>query len=98
VERKRGASTECSPNCAGHFHDGFTGVALVAEHRNEEALVESFAGYQILMTQTNPPPKWMQSARKDLVAEYEALNQPARAALMRAQIAMSTGDPKERDE
>jgi hypothetical protein len=38
------------------------------------------------------------SARKDLVAEYEAFNQPAKAALMGAQIAMSTGDPKERDE
>jgi serine/threonine protein kinase/tetratricopeptide (TPR) repeat protein len=74
------------------------GGALVNEHRYEEAVVESLAGYQILMKQTNPPLNWMHSARKDLLAEYDALNQPAKAALMRAQIAISAAGPKDRRE
>jgi eukaryotic-like serine/threonine-protein kinase len=74
------------------------GGALVNEHRYADAEAESAAGYQILLKQPNPPPNWMQSGRKDLLAEYEALNQPAKAALVRAQIAMSDGNPKGRDE
>ena len=74
------------------------GGVLVAERRYEDAEVETFAGYQILMKQTNPPPNWMHSARKDLLAEYEALNQPAKAALVRAQIAMFAAESKDRDE
>jgi hypothetical protein len=30
---------------------------------------------------------WLQGAREDLVAEYEALHQPDRAAVYRAEIA-----------
>jgi serine/threonine protein kinase/tetratricopeptide (TPR) repeat protein len=74
------------------------GDALVAERRYKDAEVESLAGYQILMKQTNPPPNWMHSARKDLLAEYEALNQPAKAALVRAQIAMSAADSMDHHE
>jgi len=64
------------------------GGVLVAERRYNDAEVESLDGYQILMKQTNPPPNWMRSVRKDLVREYEALNQPAKAASMRAQLAV----------
>ena len=64
------------------------GGVLVAERRYNDAEAESLDGYQILMKQTNPPPNWMRSARKDLVTEYEALNQPAKAASMRAQLAV----------
>jgi eukaryotic-like serine/threonine-protein kinase len=65
------------------------GGVLVTERRYREAEVESLAGYQILMNQPNPPPNWMRSARKDLLAEYESLNQPVKAALMRAQLAIA---------
>ncbi len=74
------------------------GGVLVAERRYKDAEVVSLDGYQILMKQTNPSPNWMQSARKDLLAEYEALNQPAKAALIRAQIAMSAADSKDHHE
>lgn len=61
------------------------GGALANEHRYQEAEAESRAGYTILMKQSSPPQNWIQSARKDLVAEYEALNQPEKAAPFRAQ-------------
>jgi serine/threonine protein kinase/Tfp pilus assembly protein PilF len=74
------------------------GGALVSEHRYPAAEVESAAGYQILLKQSNPPPNWMRSARNDLLAEYEALDEPAKASWMRTQIAISEGNTKGRDQ
>jgi serine/threonine-protein kinase len=63
------------------------GRALLLQRRFREAEQESLAGYGILMKQTSPPARWLNDARADLVACYEALNQPARAAQIRAELA-----------
>lgn len=73
----------------GHKLVGITrirlGGALANQHRYREAEAESLAGYTILMKQSSPPQNWMQSARKDLATEYEALHQPEKAAKFRAE-------------
>jgi len=63
------------------------GRALVPQHRYAEAEVESRAGYEILIKQTNPPETWLQNASKDLVEEYRALHQPEKAAKFQAEQA-----------
>jgi serine/threonine protein kinase len=67
------------------------GRSLIPQHHYEDAEIESSAGYGILMKQTNPPANWLQNARKDLVAEYEALKQPEKAATFRVQLAEVEG-------
>jgi serine/threonine-protein kinase len=75
---------------ANHLNVGITrirlGGALAGERRYPEAEVESRAGYDILMKQTSPTVKWLQSARRDLAIEYDALNQPQNAARFRAEL------------
>jgi serine/threonine-protein kinase len=56
------------------------GRALVAEKRYAEAEQHTLAGYRELSKQVNASVTWLQSARKDLVAIYDALGQPAKAA------------------
>jgi len=63
------------------------GRSLLPQHRYADAEIESLAGYGILTKQSNSPANWLQNARKDLVAEYEALRQPEKAALFRAELA-----------
>jgi len=63
------------------------GRALVQQHRYADAEIESLAGYEILMKQSTPPGNWLQNARTDLAAIYEALKQPEKAARFRAELA-----------
>jgi len=61
------------------------GRALLQQHRYTEAEPESRTGYEILL-KTNPDAHWTKNARKDLAEEYEALNQPEKAAPFRATL------------
>jgi eukaryotic-like serine/threonine-protein kinase len=63
------------------------GRALIPQHRYADAEVESLAGYEILTKQSNPPPTWLQNARKDLVEEYGAMHEPEKAAKFQAELA-----------
>jgi serine/threonine protein kinase len=58
------------------------GRALLLQRRYSDAEAESRAGYEILL-KTNPDAHWTKNARKDLAEEYEALNQPEKAAPFR---------------
>jgi serine/threonine protein kinase/tetratricopeptide (TPR) repeat protein len=62
------------------------GNVLVRERRYADAETESLAGYDLLLKQSTPPAKWVNVARTDLVAEYDALNQAEKAAKIRAQL------------
>jgi len=66
------------------------GRALFAERHHEEAEHETHAGYEILTKQTTPSAIWLQNARTDLIAEYDALKQPEQAAKVRAELAEAT--------
>jgi eukaryotic-like serine/threonine-protein kinase len=83
---------------ADHLNVGITrirlGGALAGERRFPEAEVESHAGYDIVMKQTSPTVRWLQSARKDLATEYEALNQPQNAAKFRAEFSAESKAPE----
>jgi tetratricopeptide (TPR) repeat protein/predicted Ser/Thr protein kinase len=63
------------------------GRTLLRQNRFREAEEETMAGYQVLAKQTSPSISFLRSARKDLVAEYEGLNQPKLAAKFRAELA-----------
>ena len=63
------------------------GRSLLRQRRFAEATVESLAGYEILAKQANPAIGFLQNARKDLVAAYDTLGQPERAARFRAELA-----------
>ena len=63
------------------------GRALLHQRRFNEAQVETLAGYEIMAKQANPAVVWMQNARKDLVAEYDSLKQPEKAARFVAELA-----------
>jgi hypothetical protein len=54
--------------------------------RFAEAERETRSGYDILTTQTDPAVSWLQSAREDLVASYDALKQPGQAARFRDEM------------
>ncbi len=69
------------------------GAALLAQHRYADARTESQAGYDNLKKQASAPEKWLNSARADLAAEYQALKQPAEAAKFRAEVAASGKAP-----
>ena len=73
---------------AEHINTGIArtklGRTLLREHRYAEAVVESRAGYDILIKQMDPKASWLVSARKDLAEEYDALKQPGNAAQFRA--------------
>jgi serine/threonine-protein kinase len=76
---------------ADHANTGIArvklGRALLGQRRHAEAEQESRAGYTILAGQASPPAVWLQRARADLVAEYEALGRPDAAARIRAEVA-----------
>ncbi len=63
------------------------GRTLMREGKYSEAEVESGAGYNILMKQANPGSSYVHAARKDLVADYDALKQPDKGARFRAELA-----------
>jgi eukaryotic-like serine/threonine-protein kinase len=63
------------------------GRVLVQQGRYADAEAESLGGYEILAKQNTPPEHWLQNARTDLVAIYEGLKQPDKAARFRAELA-----------
>lgn len=63
------------------------GRTLLRAKRFQEAEVETLAGYNNLIKQTSPSTSFLHAARKDLVAEYEALSQTEKAAKFRAELA-----------
>ncbi len=62
------------------------GRTLMKERHFQEAVVESLAGYNTLIKQTNPQTSFLHAARKDLVADYEALKRPEQAARFRTEL------------
>jgi serine/threonine-protein kinase len=69
---------------ADHLNVGITrvklGRVLLRERRYQEAETESRTGLEILAKQASPSVSWMQKGRQDLIAIYEALHQPEKAA------------------
>jgi serine/threonine-protein kinase len=61
------------------------GRAILRQGRWEEAAAESLAGYDILLPLTDPAVSWLQSARRDLAAAYDALGRPDEAEAFRAE-------------
>ena len=66
------------------------GRTLLREDRFAEAEAETLAGYTILQKQTEPSTSFLRAARKDLVAEYEALKRPTESARFRAELASAS--------
>ncbi len=52
-----------------------------------------YGGYEVLTKQSSPSTSFIRAARKDLAAEYEALNQPQQAARFRAELAAAAANP-----
>jgi eukaryotic-like serine/threonine-protein kinase len=75
---------------ADHVNTGIArvklGNALLLERRYGEAEAETRAGYEIVATQKSPNANWVLRARQDLLQEYGALNQPEKAAKVRADL------------
>jgi eukaryotic-like serine/threonine-protein kinase len=69
------------------------GRALLHDNRYKDAEPETLAGYEILIKQSSPSTSFIHAARKDLAAEYEALNQPQQAARFRAELAAAAANP-----
>jgi serine/threonine-protein kinase len=69
------------------------GRTLLREKRYEDAKAETLAGYEILIKQSSPSTSFIHAARKDLAADYEALNQPQQASRFRAELADATSGP-----
>jgi serine/threonine-protein kinase len=69
---------------ADHLNTGIAriklGHVLLVERRFDDAAQESRAGYAIVATQLTPSTTWVRNARSDLVAEYDSLGAPERAA------------------
>jgi serine/threonine protein kinase/Tfp pilus assembly protein PilF len=76
---------------AGNVNTGIArlklGRTLLHQNRYEEAEVETLGSYEILTKQTSADTSFVRAARKDLVAEYEGLTQPEKAAKFRAELA-----------
>lgn len=68
------------------------GRSLLRQQKYSEAEVESRAGYDILIKQTNPTISWLRNARQDLAEEYTALNRPTDTAKFKTELALSGGD------
>lgn len=77
----------------GHVNVGITriklGRTLLRQRRFAEAAAESQAGYDILSKQANPAVSFLKAARTDLVAAYDSLHQPEKAAKYKAELAES---------
>ncbi len=67
----------------GHIKLGRT---LLREHRYAEAILESRAGYDILIRQTDPATSFIRAARRDLAAAYDSLHQPELAERFHAEL------------
>ena len=63
------------------------GRSLLRQQRFSEAEKETLAGFEILSPQADPSISFLRAAREDLVAIYDALGQPDRAAAFRAEPA-----------
>ena len=63
------------------------GRSLLKQRRFAEAERESAKGLEILLAQTSPAMSWVRNARGDLVAMYDSLGQPQKAAAMRVALA-----------
>jgi serine/threonine protein kinase/tetratricopeptide (TPR) repeat protein len=74
-----------------HVNVGITriklGRALLRQRRYADAAAESFAGYQILIKQTNPGVSFLRAARTDLALAYDSLRQPDKARRFRNELA-----------
>jgi serine/threonine-protein kinase len=75
---------------AGHLNIAIAhvrlGGVLFRDKRYSEAEAESRAGYELLMKQSTPPARWVQTARNDLLSEYDAMDQSEKAAKIRAEL------------
>lgn len=75
---------------AGHLNIAIArvklGGVLFRDKRYSEAEGESRAGYELLMKQSTPPARWVQTARNDLLSEYDAMDQSEKAAKIRAEL------------
>ncbi len=69
------------------------GRTLLHDKRYKDAEPETLAGYEILSKQSSPSTSFIHAARKDLAAEYEALDQPQQAARFRAELAAAAANP-----
>jgi len=69
------------------------GRTLLREKHYADAESETLAGYEILIKQSSPSTSFIHAARKDLAADYEALNQPQQASRFRAELADATRGP-----
>ncbi len=76
---------------AGHVNTGIAriklGRSLLRQRRFAEGAVESLAGYEILGPQMSPGVSYLRAARRDLIADYDTLGHPEKAARFRAEIA-----------
>jgi serine/threonine-protein kinase len=60
------------------------GRSLLRQKRYQEALDETKAGFDILVTQAEPSVSYLKAARTDMAAEYEALGRKGEADRVRA--------------
>jgi serine/threonine protein kinase/tetratricopeptide (TPR) repeat protein len=70
------------------------GRTLLRENHYKEAEAETLAGYKTLIKQTSPSTSYIRAARKDLVADYDALKQPEQAAKFRGELAAAEAASK----
>ena len=71
------------------------GHVLLMEQRYSDAEAETRSGYETLGSQPNPSADWLQNARRDLLAEYEALKEPDKAATFRSDVSPGNGKTAE---
>ena len=69
------------------------GRTLLRERRFADARTETLAGYENLMSQANPGVSFLQAARKDLAADYDAMGDRQSADRYRAELAAAQTDP-----
>jgi serine/threonine-protein kinase len=73
---------------ANHLNVGIAkirlGRVLLLQHNYSQAQIETQAGYDIVRQQKEPPPSWIQNARKDLIEEYTGLKEPQKVAELQA--------------
>jgi serine/threonine-protein kinase len=84
---------------AGSLNEGITriklGHVLVRQNRFAAAEGQTVPGYQILSRQENPTVSWLETARKDLVRIYTALQEPEKAGkILAEQSALRAGAMK----
>jgi serine/threonine-protein kinase len=76
---------------ANHINVGITtiklGRTLLRQRRFADAAATSARGYDIVSRQASPAVSWLRNARLDLVAAYDSLGTPDKAARYRAELA-----------